>query len=893
MTLRWKLVALLVVPLAALAGLTFIGVQQRMADADDARRAGGLVAAASSVSELGNRLATEQALSAWYLASGGEGNDALLGARASTDTSLTAAVGALRAQRPMAGDGRADDDAGVQAALVAVERTLAQLPVTRQAVDALGNEAGPDQITATIALYAQAGQRIGEAAGAIAGLGSDTTVAARLTGLVALQRAGGARADEFSALGRIVAADRVAANAWADLRSAVDETAVQRSVFLALATPDLKAAERTLLSGSDVKVAADVRDRALTLQPDEPVGADGASWPGVVTGAFERHRQLAAQAFASASELTTAAQADARRDVLAYGVLAAATVVFALLTVSLAGRAITGPIQRLVSAARRLSEEELPRLVEALRDPEATDDAKRELDPVLPGRRRDEIGELANAFDAVQRTAVQVAREQATIVDEGVSELFVNLARRNQSLLDRQITFLDQLERDEADPEALAQLFTLDHLATRMRRNAESLLVLAGVEPGRRWTRPLPLGDVVRAAIGEVEDYGRIRLTSLDPTGLAGPAIADVAHLLAELLDNAAQFSPPDVQVQVHGKRTNDGYVIAVTDQGIGMTPEQVSAANEALARPAANRLHLGRTLGFTVVGQLAARHGISVTVSSSAFGGLTATVVLPLLLVAEVAPEGAHPAGAAGLRRRGEVPPAVWERLRQSSPVWDDDATPAVARTPVAAPATPAALPVAAAPALAVSAAPAPAAPPAARPVPAAGAPASLDEALPHGEDLDLAAARLVDTTGPAPAAPPTGTTAAGLPRRRAGAALAETAAATAIAARGQTADEVAGLAPPSGPARSTEPPQALGGQGLPRRHRTVGARDGDGAAAGHVAEVHPINGHRNGSGGSLGHDHDGSAGPGRSPEEIRALLSSYRSGLHRGRSATPREDS
>src|SRR5258706_7788479 len=203
---------------------------------------------------------------------------------------------------------------------------------------------------------------------------------------------------------------------------------------------------------------------------------------------------------------------------------------FCIVAESVVELSITRPLRRGATAARSVANVQLPRLVDTIRNPAAGDELP-ELPPLATGSSRDEIGELAESFDAIQRTAVKVAHDQAELLRKGIGDLFVNLARRNQSLIDRQISFLDELEANEADPDTLDNLFKLDHLATRMRRNAESLLVLAGVESPRRSGEPGPVGGVVRGAVAGVEGYVRSHIRFLHERLLQGNAAAAITHL--------------------------------------------------------------------------------------------------------------------------------------------------------------------------------------------------------------------------------------------------------------------------------------------------------------------------------------------------------------------------
>jgi hypothetical protein len=212
----------------------------------------------------------------------------------------------------------------------------------------------------------------------------------------------------------------------------------------------------------------------------------------------------------------------------------------------------------------------------------------------------------------MHRVAARVATEQAAL-RKSIGDLFHNLARRSQGLVDRQLELIDELERGEADPDRLAEMFRIDHLATRMRRNAENLIVLSGVERHRRWSEPVPMPDVVEAAVAEVEDYPRVEVTGIHDLTLSGQAASDVAHLLAELVENATSFSPPTTRVEITGHLTASGYVVEIEDRGVGMSDAELVEANKRLAAPSPGDIAVSRMMGVHVVGRLAARHGIAV----------------------------------------------------------------------------------------------------------------------------------------------------------------------------------------------------------------------------------------------------------------------------------------
>ena len=257
-----------------------------------------------------------------------------------------------------------------------------------------------------------------------------------------------------------------------------------------------------------------------------------------------------------------------------------------------------------------------------------------------------------------QLSEIEIGRRQFT------SELLTNLARRNQSLLYRQLDIISQLEESEQDPDALAELFRLDHIATRVRRNAENLLVLSGEQPPRTWSDPVPLRDVLRAAIAETEDLTRVVIVVDEQTAVVGHAVTDLTHLLAELTENAVRFSPPDSTVTVRSRldpRQSDDWLLTVEDWGIGMAPDMLAATNALLAEPPEVDMSVSQRLGFHVVARLAARHGIQVSLSPTPGSGVTALVRIPGVLTINLdGPPRAAGAGGRVPRPGPEQPVAV-----------------------------------------------------------------------------------------------------------------------------------------------------------------------------------------------------------------------------------------
>ena len=326
-------------------------------------------------------------------------------------------------------------------------------------------------------------------------------------------------------------------------------------------------------------------------------------------------------------------RSEAQRQAITTGVIIAAILVIAFLTSLLIARSMIGPLRRLQAGARDVAEVRLPEAIARLQRPDAPA-APDEVEPIGIDS-RDEIGDVAKTFDELHQRAVELASEQAGL-RRNVNDMFVNLSRRSQGLVERQLKLIDELETGEQDPDQLANLFKLDHLATRMRRNSENLLVLAGEDAGRRWGRPIPLVDVLRAATSEVEQYHRIQLTGVPDVEVMGHAVNHLVHLVAELLENATVFSSPESKVLVHSQRLSDGgAMVEIEDRGIGMSPHEISDANERLAHPPEFDVSVSRMMGLYVVGRLATRHGITVRLRQSETGGVSAFVRIPIDVLA------------------------------------------------------------------------------------------------------------------------------------------------------------------------------------------------------------------------------------------------------------------
>jgi len=373
----------------------------------------------------------------------------------------------------------------------------------------------------------------------------------------------------------------------------------------------------------------------------------------------------------SADRIQSQLASSARR---ALGILIAAAglgllaVIVSIAFSLLIARYLVRRLADLRTAALDLAHYRLPNVMARLRNGETVDvDAET---PAQVTARSDEIGQVQQAITVVLRAAVQAGADEADL-RRGINYVFRNLARRNQALLHRQLELLDGMERRADEPELLEDLFRIDHLTTRMRRHAEGLIILSGESPGRKWSQPVPFIDVLRAAVAEVEDYTRIEVDVRTNSALAGHAVADVVHMLAELIENATAFSPPTSQVHVRGEPVGLGFAIEVDDRGLGIAPERLEQINRDLAEVPAFDLAESDRLGLFITGRLAGRHQISVKLQSSVYSGTSAIVIIPMKLV--VPGEGrAEPLVVAGRVERSR-PAALGNGGLQTTPAIAD----------------------------------------------------------------------------------------------------------------------------------------------------------------------------------------------------------------------------
>ncbi|WP_205625533.1 sensor histidine kinase [Actinomadura atramentaria] len=446
------------------------------------------------------------------------------------------------------------------------------------------------------------------------------------------------------------------------LRSQQDS---QIAVFRTAASTDERQRYEDVVTGSDIGQVELIYQQALIRSDSSPALSvrplrphDAAQWTKASGTRIDQmrtaERELAVGIVTSAHDLKQDAW---RKAVIDAAVLVVGLLLAALFTVVVA-RSLVRPLRRLQVGALEVADNRLPSLVDRLRDPGAASGGI-EVEPI-DVHSADEIGQVARAFDEVHREAVRLAADEA-VLRGNINAMFVNLSRRSQTLIERQLQLIEELEHSERDEEQLANLFRLDHLATRMRRNCENLLVLGGQDQVRRRNRPVPLIDVVRASLSEVEQYERVALTVRADMTVAGAAVNDLVHLLAELVENATTFSDKRTKVTISGQQlSGGGALLQITDNGVGMPPDELDEANQRLASPPVIDFSAARRMGLFVVGRLAVRHGIRVELRAAQGGGLTAFVVLPESVIGGTAGGGVGSRGFAPGLGAAEPVPAV-----------------------------------------------------------------------------------------------------------------------------------------------------------------------------------------------------------------------------------------
>lgn len=658
---RFRLLAVVLVPVTAAAVLGGLRVVSSWGTATSYGQVQELTELGQQITGLTHELQTERDLVAGYIADGRKGSvDAIVTQHDDVDR----AADAVRAQADKIDDSR---DAVLRDKLAAAENRLSNLPAIRQAsmstqlpmVDAI--DAYSVVVSDLLAVNVE-----------IAASSGDSELAERVRALDALSRAKEQTSRQRALVFGALRNKQFLPGEYQTLQLTDAKQQSALSDFSSSATAKERQLYEDVVTGSGVDRAARLLAQVLARTGearDATLEVDPQDWFDAMSAKLNLMRDVEEKLVNEILDRSRELRGAATQDALVDAGVVLLVIAFALAVALVVARSMTRPLQTLRASALEVAGRRLPETVREMRESDGRDiDIRVEPTGVNSA---DEIGQVARAFEEVHTEAVRLAGEQAAL-RANVNAMFVNLSRRSQSLVQRQLHLIDDLEGAEEDPDQLASLFKLDHLATRMRRHGENLLVLAGEDPGRQWGKPVSLVDVLRAAISEVEQYERVELRGQQDVAVTGRAVNDLVHLLAELLENATSYSSHGTTVLLASQVLADGRVmLEVADSGIGMAPHELAAANERLATPPLLDVSVSRRMGLFVVGRLASRHGIRVQMRESSTGGVSALVMLPAELVARApigvtSPEAAESAAAPAVEP-AQDPPTVPEQ--QSPP--------------------------------------------------------------------------------------------------------------------------------------------------------------------------------------------------------------------------------
>ncbi|MFI0897825.1 nitrate- and nitrite sensing domain-containing protein [Streptomyces sp. NPDC020983] len=644
-----RLVSLLALPVVTAGALGGMRVNTTLQNIDQLQRLDSLTEIAEKATVLADALAEERDSSAGPLSSG-HTTDAVSQARTATDR-------AEKAYRTASDNLSSSGDlySGVRSSLIAIDVQLASLTALR---DSAFTETS--SIAQTVTTYDSFIQ-------SLLGLSVDMAQATQNSDMVTSTRALAAfsSAKEYESIQRAVVSAALAQSRsggkatllpgdYQEMKLASSQEEVNLTRFANIYGTRSAELLKPIQDGNTTITKHDTDAVRVARSPDGIAGLSGSylDWDDAAKTKIDAMNRIEQSLLEEMRQKSLELQDSAKQDALISGALILLVLGIAVVGAFVVARSMIRSLRRLQQTAQEVAQKRLPELVKQLSDSDPQD-----VDTSVASigiNSRDEIGQVARAFDEVHSEAVRLAAEQA-LLRGNVNAMFTNLSRRSQGLIQRQLSLISELESREADPDQLSSLFKLDHLATRMRRNGENLLVLAGEEPGRRWTRPVPLVDVLRAAASEVEQYERIELTSVPSAEVTGRVVNDLVHLLAELLENATSFSSPQTKVRVTGHALPDGRVlIEIHDTGIGLSPEDLADINERLANPPTVDVSVSRRMGLFVVGRLSLRHGIRIQLRPSDSGGTTALVMLPVDVTQGAAKANA---GAAGQRPGAPAP--------------------------------------------------------------------------------------------------------------------------------------------------------------------------------------------------------------------------------------------
>ena len=632
---RWRLLALIVVPTIAAVILGGLRISSGASSAVAFKRTENLAALNSTIIRLAQSMEDERDLTAGWIAAGlplgtAPIYTALLNQRSQTEEAI----------QQVTGDANNIGSGYSPAIRQSLSAVLARISDLDQLRNATTPPAGKIPVQPLIGDYTNSIETLLTFTSMTGAGTSDATLSSEIVTLTALARAEDQASEQRGTLFAALTAQQFPPQGLQALQSEQAQEAAAEQDFQSSATLAQQQLFQNTVSGPKVDQAA-LEENIATQTSNNGSASIGvtpalapSTWFTNMTTTVQDMRFVESKLISSILDRSRSLQSSATRSAVISSVITLVLLILVLLITTFVARSMIRPLRRLREDALDIAGTRLPDMVRRLSETEGSDESV-EIEPIAVSS-TDEIGEVARAFDQVHREAVRLAADEA-MLRGNLNAMFVNLSRRSQSLIERQISLIDSLEQGEQDSSRLGSLFRLDHLATRMRRNSENLLVLAGHEASRRWSQPVPLVDVLRAAISEIEQYERVVLNVQPGITVVGQAVNDVVHLVAELVENATTFSPEDTQVFVSGQPlTSGGVLLDITDGGVGISDQEMGHANWRLDNPPVVDVGVSRRMGLFVVGRLAARHGVRVRLRHASAGGLTALVWLPDTVAAQ-----------------------------------------------------------------------------------------------------------------------------------------------------------------------------------------------------------------------------------------------------------------
>ncbi|PSK96434.1 hypothetical protein CLV63_11128 [Murinocardiopsis flavida] len=646
---RPRLVALVVIPTAVAVLLGGLRIAESVSNTFTHERIESMAVLGESVVELGNALGKERLLTAAYIAGSPDPanrSDTRLKELEDQRDVVDRAANEVRNGRAELGDPGSDLIAG---RLQSMMSSLEELKTIR-------GEVTDTRITLlpTVTKYRQIITPLGAFNETIAENSEDTPLRESVRAMTALGNAREQLSFESALMLNSLMQKRMSGGVQAAVEQSRARYENEIQNFMASASASQRETFDTTYTGLEVSQMSTIRLRVkMRIGDGEAISGTTSdvnprTYLDVSNTSLERFQKVEENTAGSVREQAAELRDNARNAALLDALLVLAVLLAVFFATSMVIRSLLRPLRTLREGAIRIAETDLPDAITRMQETSAKPD-----DIVVTPVKvttKDEIAEVARSFDEVHRVALMLASDEAAL-RSNVNAMFVNLSRRSQTLVERQLRLIDGLEQSEQDGDRLSDLFQLDHLATRMRRNNENLLVLSGQDNTRKWAQPVPLVDVLRGAISEVEQYERVNVRAPSHISVLGRPVNDVIHLVAELVENATTFSSHDTQVSVTARQVDHGAVqVEVTDSGIGMPPDELALINQRLAEPPVIDLAVSRRMGLFVVSRLAARHGIRVRISEAHNGGITAFALFPadLLISAGDAPPalGAAPPG-------------------------------------------------------------------------------------------------------------------------------------------------------------------------------------------------------------------------------------------------------